>query len=454
MKKYTTNKPSGIEWIGDIPEHWDVNKLKYVSNIKGSNVDKLIYENENQVFLCNYTDVYKNEFINDEIDFTKGSCTDEELTKFKLRNGDVIITKDSETPDDIGVPSYVCKDFENVVCGYHLTMISSNHNDLNGNFLFRQLQTKRVKSYFEVNSNGITRFGLGKSPIENLELIIPPIHEQHQIVQFLDGKTEIIDKLISTKERKIDLLKEQRTSLINQVITKGLDPKVKMKDSGIEWIGEIPEHWIKCELRYVLDLLTDFESNGSFSSVKENVKVDDEGSVWYVRMTDLENQNIRNEKCKYCDEDTYNFLNKTKVFGGELLITKRGEIGKVYLFPNNCGLSVLGPNSYLIRLQNEKITSNYLFYFYLSDCGQITLKILDNSTTIGSLYKDDIKGSSVLVPPLNEQNEIVEYLDIHTKEINDLVLLEQKKIDVLKEYRQSLISEVITGKIDVRTNVN
>jgi type I restriction enzyme S subunit len=322
---------------------------------------------------------------------------------------------------------------------------------------FKSVENTRFQYYFIQSSNFQDKFklslsgligGVSISTLRDFELVLPSIQEQHQIVQFLDNKTELIDKLISTKERKITLLKEQRTSLINQVVTKGLNPNVKLKDSGVEWIGEIPEHWKSCNLRYVLELLTDFESNGSFSSVKENVKVDDEGEVWYVRMTDLENNNIRNEKCKYCDLDTYNFLHKTKVYGGELLITKRGEIGKVYLFPYNCGLSTLGPNSYLLRLKNI-VNSHFLYFFYISDIGQTTLKLLDNSTTIGSLYKDDIKGSSVIVPPIDEQQQIVEYLVSKTKEIDDLVQLEQKKIDLLKQYRQSLISEVVTGKIKV-----
>ena len=268
------------------------------------------------------------------------------------------------------------------------------------------------------------------------------------------GENCFEDVQISTKERKIELLKEQRTSLINQVIIKGLDPNVKLKDSGVDWIGKIPDHWIKCELRYVLDSLTDFESNGSFSSVKENVQVDDEGPVWYVRMTDLENNHIRDENCKYCNIETYNFLQKTKLFGGELLITKRGEIGKVYLFPNDCGLSTLGPNSYLLRLISLKVNPPYLYYFYISDSGQVTLKLLDNSTTIGSLYKDDIKGSYIMIPPNTEQEQIIKYLDKETRKINDMISLENKKIELLKEYKQTLISEVVTGKIDVRTNLN
>ena len=291
------------------------------------------------------------------------------------------------------------------------------------------------------------RWGLGTETLKNFPIVVPPLLEQQQIVSFLDTKTSLIDSLIEKTQRKIELLKEKRTSLINEVVTKGLNPNVEMKDSGVEWIGEIPSNWGCFEFKFVINLLTDFESNGSFKSVKENVKVlDDIGPVWYVRMTDLENNNIRNDKCKYCDFDTYEFLHKTKLDGGELLITKRGEIGKVYIFPNDSGISTLGPNSYLLKLDESEVSPNFLFYFYKSDFGQITLKLMDKSTTIGSIYKDDLKNSKVIIPPLSEQQQIVDYLDEYTQRIDKTISIEEKRIELLKEYRQSLISEVVTGK--------
>lgn len=447
MKKYTTYKPSGVEWIEEIPEHWGVKKLKYLTNVKGSNVDKLIYENENQVFLCNYTDVYKNEYINDGIVFTKGSCSNEELNKFILKKGDVIITKDSETPDDIGIPSYVCKDFTDVVCGYHLSMISPKPNDLMGQYLFRQLQTKRIKSYFEVNSNGITRYGLGKSSIENLDVITPPITEQHQIVQFLDEKTEIINKLISTKESKIDLLKEQRTSLISQVITKGLDPNVKMKDSGVEWIGEIPEHW---EKRRVSNFGVFFKGSGI---KKDEVKEEGFPCIRYGEIYTKYNRVVY-EPVSFIDEETskYSVLIKK----GDVLFTGSGEtmedIGKTIVYYGEKDVFV-GGDIIVLRLNNG-LNPLYMSYLMNTNFVQYQKSLSGKGEIIVHIYSKNIKEIITPLPPQNEQQQIVEFLDKRTKEIDDLMTLEQKKIETLKEYRQSLISEVITGKIDVRTNVN
>ena len=214
-------KPSSVEWIGEIPKHWEINRLKYVAKILPSNVDKHIYPDEIQVKLCNYTDVYYNDYITVDSVLEKGSCNEREFTKFVLRKGDVIITKDSETPDDIGVPTFVKDNLDNVVCGYHLTMIRPLV--CRGEFIFRFIQSDRTRRYFEVNSNGITRYGLGKASIENLLLPIPPDSEQRQIADFLNQKTKQIDELIVAELRKIELLKEYRQSLISEAVTGKID---------------------------------------------------------------------------------------------------------------------------------------------------------------------------------------------------------------------------------------
>ena len=210
-------KDSGVEWIGEIPSHWDVKRLKHLSEVIPSNVDKHIYPEEIQVRLCNYTDVYYNEKIDSSTELKSGSCDEHEYHKYHVQKNDVIITKDSESPDDIGVPCLISEQLENVVCGYHLTILRPVNID--GEYLFRFIQTDGTRRYFEVSSNGMTRYGLGKSSIENLFVCSPPLSEQHQIVTFLDQKTGEIDRTIQSEKNKIELLKEYRQSLISSVIT-------------------------------------------------------------------------------------------------------------------------------------------------------------------------------------------------------------------------------------------
>jgi len=212
-------KDSGVEWIGEIPENWKVGKLKHHSELNISSIDKHIFDDEISVHVCNYTDVYYNEFISNSLELRIGSCTTVEYNKFQLKKGDVIITKDSESPSDIGVPSLVIDELENVVCGYHLSIIKSNLDSLIGEYLFRQLQTTRIRRYFEVSSNGITRFGLGKSSVLELPLILPPVNEQDKIIKHLNSKTIEIDDLVQLEQKKIDLLKQYRQSLISEVVT-------------------------------------------------------------------------------------------------------------------------------------------------------------------------------------------------------------------------------------------
>ena len=216
-------KDSGVEWIGEIPSGWDVKKLKYVSDIFSSSVDRHIHEDEIQVSICHYPDVYNNEFINDEIELNKGSCSEVEFQRYILKKRLVILTKDSETPDDIGNPCYVEIDFDNVVCGYHLTIIENNDINVNSKFLFRFIQSDKVRCHFETESRGITRFSLGKSKIENLFVNLPSYSEQTQIVEYLDEQTQKIDSTIEKETQRIELLKEYRQSLISEVVTGKVD---------------------------------------------------------------------------------------------------------------------------------------------------------------------------------------------------------------------------------------
>ncbi len=210
-------KPSSIEWLGDIPEHWEVKKLKYVANANPSNIDKKSKENETEVYLCNYVDVYKNDFIDKNLKFMKATANANQISKFQLEIKDVIVTKDSECPDDIGNPALVKEAFENLVCGYHLTHIKPAK--INGEFLFRYFQTQFLKSYFEVSANGVTRYGLGVDKLNSSIIVVPPLKEQKVIVEHIEKETERIDTKINKAKKYIDLIKEYRTALINEAVT-------------------------------------------------------------------------------------------------------------------------------------------------------------------------------------------------------------------------------------------
>lgn len=215
-------KPSGIEWLGDIPEHWEVRKLKYVAEIYPSNVDKHSKEGEKAVRLCNYTDVYKNDYITDDMNLMIATASDEQIERFTLLPNDVIITKDSETANDIAVPALVKGNLDNVVCGYHLSVMRPNKKIL-GEFLFRVLQSKVVNIQFEVNANGVTRVGLGTYSQRNPKIPLPPLGEQQSIIDFILKETQNITTTISKIEKEIALVEEYKTALIAEAVTGKID---------------------------------------------------------------------------------------------------------------------------------------------------------------------------------------------------------------------------------------
>jgi type I restriction enzyme S subunit len=291
-----------------------------------------------------------------------------------------------------------------------------------------------------VEGKGFTRINLRQDKINDLVVYYPPLQEQEQIVKYLDEKTTIIDKLISTKQRKVELLKEQRTSLINQVITKGLNPNVKMKDSGVEWIGEIPKSWIVSKLKYDTTKPVQYGLNISGDNYKEE-------GIRFIRITDIsESGELIEENGKYLEKinvpDEF-LLNKFDV-----LFCRSGHtVGKSYLHLLEGEYTTGG---YLVRFNFDNY-SNSKFIFYLSKTKIYWDWIKLNSvvSTIENVNGDKYQNFIYPKPTNGEQQEIVQYLDKQTKEIDNLVSMEQNKIELLKEYRQSLISEVITGKIKV-----
>jgi type I restriction enzyme, S subunit len=198
LAAYLDYQDSGVAYLGFIPTIWHTEKLKRIAKYCVSNVNKVPEENEIPIRLCNYTDVYYNESIEENQHFMETTATAEEIARFGLKEGDVVITKDSESWDDIAVPALV-KEVNALVCGYHLAFIRSDQNYLAGRYLFRYLQSPQINQHFQVAATGVTRFGLPKDEIGSVEIALPSIQEQHAICGFLDQKTFQIDTLIRKK---------------------------------------------------------------------------------------------------------------------------------------------------------------------------------------------------------------------------------------------------------------
>ena len=219
LDKTVAMKNSGVEWLGEVPAHWEVRRLKELSAIQNSNVDKKSHEHEAPVQLCNYVDVYKNEFIDASLDFMWATADESEIKRFAIKKNDVLLTKDSETCDDIAIPALATESLDGVLCGYHLARFRTHDKILLGAYLFRLFQSKSYGFRFVISAKGITRVGLGQSAIADSLTPVPPLEEQHAIAAYLDEKTAHIDRIIATINSQIDRLRELRKTLINDIVT-------------------------------------------------------------------------------------------------------------------------------------------------------------------------------------------------------------------------------------------
>lgn len=441
MKRYPAYKDLSLEWLEEIPLHWDFKKLKFNASVQFSNVDKKSEEAEQSVRLCNYVDVYYNNFITPDMDFMEATASPEEIRKFQLKVGDVIVTKDSEEWDDIAIPAYVTFELPDVICGYHLAQIRPNTNLIDGKFLFYFLASYRTNYQFKVEATGITRFGLSNGALSNSLMVIPPTQEQKAIAEYLDRKTVQIDDLIAKKERMIELLKEERTAVINQAVTGGLDPNVELKDSGIQWLGKIPSHWRITRLKFISPHIT-------VGIVVEPSKYYINEGIPALRSLNIKPHKIIENDLVFISPQSNDLHSKSKIFEGDLVAVRSGQPGTTAIVDRRFhGANCI--DLIIIRKPHD-VASSFLDYFLNSDIARIQF----DSSTGGAIQQHfNITAAAnlqIFIPPREEQEEIAKFLDRKTTQSNDQIEREEKSIELLKEFRTALISEVVTGKIDVR----
>ncbi|MBK9417975.1 MAG: restriction endonuclease subunit S [Flavobacteriales bacterium] len=417
-----TTKPSGIPWLGEVPAHWEVKRLKHVARLRSGEAitfDAIEPEGDYAVLGGNGL---------------RGFTTD-----FTHEGDYVLIGRQGALCGNINYGRGKFWASEHAIVCNPVTAVDHF-------WLGELLRSMDLNQY----SQSAAQPGLAAERIEALRIPFPPLPEQRAIATFLDERTARIDGLIARKQRLVQLLKEKRQALITRAVTRGLDATVKLKESGVPWLGEVPEHWGVYPIKRGLEYLTDFEANGSFESVKKNVSfAESDGYAWYVRATDLQNGFIADPvECRWVDEPTYRFLERTSLVAGDLLVAKRGEIGKLYVMPAVDVPSTLAPNMYLLRL-NERLHPVYAYYFLMSSSGQAELRLKDRSTTLGALYKDDCKEIMMFFPPLPEQLSIIEEIERSTLRIVALISKVEQAVLRLQEYRTALISAAVTGKVRV-----
>ena len=447
LQPYPAYRPSGVEWLGDVPAHWEVRRLRNVVELRVSNVDKHSKDNELSVRLCNYVDVYKNDRITADIAFMRATATAAEIERFRLEAEDVLITKDSEVWNDIGVPALVEHESNDLVCGYHVGILRPIRKTLNGAYLFRSLQSPNVSCHFHVTANGVTRYGLTRGAIKSVRIPVPPLAEQAAIVVYLDHVDRHVQRYIDTKEKLITLLQEKRQALIHFCVTRGLNPDVPLKPSGVDWLGDVPAHWEVVQLGRI----------GRFSKGSGGTKADEvpEG-IPCIRYGDLyTSHRFHIRASRSCVSET-DALNYTPLRYGDILFAGSGEtieeIGKsaANLIEQSacCGGDVI-----LFRPERDV---DPVFSGYAFDCpqSQYQKSTMGRGFTVMHIYGRELKYLWIALPPLAEQRAIAAHLDQATATIGAAIDNARRQSERMAEYRASLIAHVVTGKLDVRAAVD
>jgi type I restriction enzyme S subunit len=440
MRRYDSYKDSGVEWIGEIPSEWECIRLGMLGNFSSSGIDKKLEDNEHPVRMVNFTDLIQSRkyfpIQTGEKDYMKVTTPYSKFVEHKLNKGDMVFIPSSETHEDLGYSSLIDFDEDDVVYSYHILRFRTNR-EIYHYFKKYLVNHHSVLNQFSSEGKGTTRQIIGRNVFNNVRVILPPLSEQQQIVSFLDTKTSLIDSLIEKTQRKIELLKENRTSLINEVVTKGLNPNVEMKDSGVEWIGEIPSHW---ELRKGSTIGNYSKGNGI---KKDEVKETGLPCIRYGEIYTKYNHKFERVKT-FIDEG----ITDVKVSSGTLFMTGSGElleeIGKCVVYVGKEELYVGG--DIIILKPFSEFDSEFLSYQINSECIRIQRELNGRGGIIVHIYSKNFKDMWFPTPSLSEQQQIVSYLDEHTQLIDKTISVEERRIDTLKEYRQSLISEVVTGK--------
>jgi type I restriction enzyme S subunit len=429
LEKYTSYKDSGVEWLGEIPEHWEVEKLFGLCNfIRGNSSfskDELL--NNGKYVALQYGKTYKVDKVDEKYEFY---VNDEFYKSSQIVNfGDTIFISTSESIEDLGHSAYY-KRIDLGLLGGEQILLNSKIEIIDSKYLY--FSSKVFSKELQRFATGIKVFRFNINDLKTIYIPLPPKEEQTKIASFLDEKTSQIDKAISQKEKLIELLKERRQITINEAVTKGLDKDVEFKDSGVEWIGKIPKHW------EVFPGLRVFSENKR----KNAGMIDDRVlSLSYGRI-------IRKPKEKLVGLVPESFETYQIVKAGDIIIRCTDlQNDKVSLRTALAKDDGIITSAYL-NLNVKNGSSEYWHYLlHVLDITKAIYKL--GSGLRQNLSFNDFKRLDIVLPPKEEQIQIVEYIETQTAKIDKAIELQQNHIAKLKEYKASLIDSVVTGKVRV-----
>lgn len=430
-QQYAEYKDSGVNFLDDIPEHWIVSKVKYLApfqvgwtpptkndlNFIGENLWVNISDLKGKVISNTVKQISDKAALEASMEITpKGSL----MYSFKL---------------SVGAVSFAgCDMYTNEAIASFLNIAK-----LPLSYLYYALPK------FVIENASTNIYGakiLNQELIKNALLLELPFDEAEKIANFLDHETTKIDSLIEKQQQLIQLLKEKRQAVISHAVTKGLNPNVPMKDSGVEWLGQVPEHWVKIKLKFIVKSIIDAEH--------KTAPYFEDSEYLVCRTTNVRNGQLKLDGGKYTNQDTYNEWTQRAIPEiGDILFTREAPAGEACVYDGSVPLC-LGQRMVLFKLDQSKVCPDFVLYSIYSGLADDFIKQLSQGSTVTHFNMSDIQNIPLFEPPQNEQIKIKEYLMAITGRYDELISKAESAIQLMQERRTALISAAVTGKIDVR----
>lgn len=431
MKRYDSYKESGVKWLGEIPSHWEVKRLRAALSER-----KERYNNSETLIILS---LIKDRGIipyNEKGEL--GNKSKDDYSQYKVaRTGDLVINSMNVIIGSLGITPYDGY----ISPAYYSFIPSKNVNLAYYNYI---LSLRKVQQSIRCYSKGIMEIRLKISSYDFLSMPFPfpCLREQDAIVSYLDAATSKIDEAIAQQQKMIDLLNERKQIIINNAVTKGLNPNTPMKDSGIDWIGMIPNNW---ELRKLKSIVSKVGS-GVTPRGGGSVYVDE--GVMLLRSQNVYFEGFKLDDVAYITEAMDANMSNTRVREGDVLINiTGGSIGRCYYVPK--GFPKANVNQHVCIVRPNNFSSKYLYYLLRSKCCQIQVELQQTGGNREGLTSSALKNFFLPIPPANEQMNIIEYLDKIDRELQVSVERCNKQISLLQERKQIIINDVVTGKVKV-----
>jgi type I restriction enzyme S subunit len=437
MKKYSKYKDSNFFLLGDIPSDWFCTSLKRLTEVKDGTHDTPSYidDKENGVPFITSKDVFDGSVSFDECKYISYTDYININKRSNVTKGDLIM------PMIGSIGSPVVVESERNFSIKNLALIKGNKS-INIKFVKYYLESETTINQLKLLTSGGVQNFISLGDLRNFKIVKPTLEEQTQIAAYLDYKTNQIETLISNKQKLIELLHEERIAIVNQAVTKGINPKTKLKPSGIDWLGEVPEHWTVSKVGYVSKVIRGASPrpagdpllfNGDFMpwiTVKEVTNA----SGKFITSTETFLTELGSQQTRIIEPETLILSNSGATLGVPRITLIKGAI-----------------NDGSVAFLNLSIEREFLYYFFETH----TKIYRDEASGYGqpNLNTEIVKSTPIPIPPLNEQKRIIELIESEQKRIDTIIFKTEQEIELMKEYKTALISEVVTGKVDVRDEV-